>query len=62
MAYNVEVRIQSDKDANNLANMIAQLVESATGDRCTVSVMDRRKTNKNNQKEMDHRQRKLLQK
>lgn len=60
MTYNVEIRIHSDKNAKQLAQMVAQLVESATGNRCTVSVVNRRPAIKTNTRELDARKQKLL--
>lgn len=60
MPYTIKVTLRSDKDAKQVAHTIAQLVESATGQKCTISVVNRRPAIKNQQKELDVRKQKLL--
>lgn len=60
MTYSVKITLRSDKDVKQIGQMVAQLIESATGERCTVSVVNRRPAIKNNQKELDARKQKLL--
>ena len=42
MAYNIGIRVKNVKDIQALANVIAQIVESATGQRAIVNIQDTR--------------------
>jgi hypothetical protein len=41
MAYNISVNIKNVKNPRALADLIAQIVESATGERATVNLYDK---------------------
>ena len=40
--YTIQVKVSTDKDIQMIANQIAQIIESSTGQKCNVSVMNKR--------------------
>lgn len=41
--WNISIRVSSDQDVRRIVNEIAAVVEQATGERCRVSLVDRRR-------------------
>ena len=57
---NIIIKVSTDIDINRLAESIAQAIESATGNRCAISVQDNRKMRLSAISNMQTQQKKLL--
>ena len=60
MAYNIIVTLKDAKDIKKVSNLIAELVENATGQRAVLHVHDRNKSMKKSEAEKIGIQEKLL--
>lgn len=60
MAYNITITVKNSKDIKKLANLVAELVEQATGQRAILRIHDRSKALGKQEQEKLAIQRKLL--
>ena len=60
MGYSITVTVKDVEDAKRLANMLAEIVEGATGKKSTIHIYDKTKALKKQEQDKSNINRKLL--